>query len=82
MIKTSDNCVFSKADLLAINSQLLTIQILANDVQVLILCLSYSITTVCLFCKDHKVLQRVSKARSLFVQRTSNKASKKKKKDT
>jgi hypothetical protein len=31
---------------LALNSQLLTVQILANDVQVLILCLSYFITTV------------------------------------
>ena len=31
---------------LALNSQLLTVQILTNDVQVLILCLSYFITTV------------------------------------
>ena len=31
---------------LALNSQLLTVQILINDVQVLILCLSYFITTV------------------------------------
>ena len=31
---------------LALNSQLLTFQILKNDVQVLILCLSYFITTV------------------------------------
>ena len=30
----------------ALNSQLLTVQILTNDVQVLILCLSYFITTV------------------------------------
>ena len=31
---------------MAINSQLLTVQILKNDVQVLIVCLSYFITTV------------------------------------
>jgi hypothetical protein len=31
---------------MAINSQLLTVQIMANDVQVLILCLSYFITAV------------------------------------
>ena len=31
---------------MALNSQLLTVQILTNDDQVLILCLSYSITTV------------------------------------
>ena len=31
---------------LALNSQLLTLQILSNDVQVLILCLFYFITTV------------------------------------
>ena len=31
---------------LALNTQLLTVQILTNDVQVLILCLSYFITTV------------------------------------
>ena len=31
---------------MALNSQLLTVQILTNDVQVLILCLSYFITTV------------------------------------
>ena len=35
-----------KVKKLALNSQLLTVQILTNDVQVLILCLSYSITTV------------------------------------
>ena len=35
-----------KAEKLALNTQLLTVQILTNDVQVLILCLSYSITTV------------------------------------
>ena len=31
---------------MALNSQLLTVQILTNDVQVLILCLSYFITTI------------------------------------
>ena len=31
---------------MALNSQLLTVQILTNDVQVLILCLSYLITTI------------------------------------
>ena len=35
-----------KVKKLALNSQLLTVQILTNDVQVLILCLSYLITTV------------------------------------
>ena len=35
-----------KVKKLALNSQLLTVQILTNDVQVLILCLSYFITTV------------------------------------
>ena len=35
-----------KVTKLALNSQLLTVQILTNDVQVLILCLSYFITTV------------------------------------
>ena len=35
-----------KVKKLAINSQLLTVQILTNDVQVLILSLSYFITTV------------------------------------
>ena len=30
----------------ALNSQLLTVQILKNDVQVLILCLSYFVTTI------------------------------------
>ena len=37
-----------KVKKLALNSQLLTGQILTNDVQMLILCLSYSITTVLL----------------------------------
>ena len=38
---------------MALNSQLLTVQILTNVVQVLILCLSYSITTVAeCACKD------------------------------
>ena len=36
----------NKVKKLALNSQLLTVQILTNNVQVLILCLSYSITTV------------------------------------
>ena len=36
----------NKVKKLALNSQLLTVQILTNDVQVLILCLSYFITTV------------------------------------
>ena len=35
-----------KVKKMALNSQLLTVQILTNDVQVLILCLSYFITTV------------------------------------
>ena len=35
-----------KVKKLALNSQLLTVEILTNDVQVLTLCLSYSITTV------------------------------------
>ena len=35
-----------KVKKLALNSQLPTVQILANDVQVLILCLSYLIATV------------------------------------
>ena len=35
-----------KVKKLALNSQLLTFQILTNDVQMLILCLSYFITTV------------------------------------
>ena len=35
-----------KVKKLALNSQLLTFQILTNDVQVVILCLSYFITTV------------------------------------
>ena len=35
-----------KVKKLALTSQLLTVQILTNDVQVLILCLSYFITTV------------------------------------
>ena len=35
-----------KGKKLALNSYLLTVQILTNDVQVLILCLSYFITTV------------------------------------
>ena len=35
-----------KVEKLALNSQLLTVQILTKDVQVLILCLSYFITTV------------------------------------
>ena len=35
-----------KVKKLALNSQLLTVQIMANDVQVLILCLSYLDTTV------------------------------------
>ena len=35
-----------KVQKLALNSQLLAVQILTNDVQVLILCLSYFITTV------------------------------------
>ena len=35
-----------KVKKLALNLQLPTVQILTNDVQVLILCLSYSITTV------------------------------------
>ena len=39
-----------KVKKLALNSQLLTVQILANDVQVLILCLSYFFTTV--ICKN------------------------------
>ena len=34
---------------LALNSRILTVQILTNDVQVLILCLSYFITTVQMF---------------------------------
>ena len=37
-----------KVKKLALNSQLLTVQILTNDVQVLILCLSYIINTVIL----------------------------------
>ena len=36
---------------LALNSQLPTVQILTNDVQVLILCLSYFITTVAIGAK-------------------------------
>ena len=43
---------------LALNSQLLTVQILANDVQVLILCLSYFITTVNSFTNRLSNLQR------------------------
>ena len=35
-----------KVKKLALKSQLLTVQILTNDVQVVILCLSYFITTV------------------------------------
>ena len=35
-----------KVKKLALNAQLLIVQILTNDVQVLILCLSYFITTV------------------------------------
>ena len=35
-----------KVKKLALNSQLLTVQILTNDVEVLILCLSYIVTTV------------------------------------
>ena len=38
-----------KVKKLALNSQLLTVQILKNDVQVLIVFLSYFITTVTLF---------------------------------
>ena len=40
-----------KVKKLTLNSQLLTVQILTNDVQVLIFCLSYFITTVpfCVF---------------------------------
>ena len=43
-----------KVKKLALNSQLLTVQILKNDVQVLILCLSYFITTVIFFSKSTK----------------------------
>ena len=39
-----------KVKKLSLNSQLLTVQILINDVQVLILCLSYFITTVFSVC--------------------------------
>ena len=35
-----------KVKKMAIDSQLLTVQILTNDVQVLILCISYFVTTV------------------------------------
>ena len=57
-----------KVKKLASNSQLLTVQILTNDVQVLILCLSYFITTLQmvlrplakkkfpLFCSSHFVV--------------------------
>ena len=39
----------------ALNLQLQTIQILTNDVQVLILCLSYYITTVLTFEYDEDI---------------------------
>ena len=42
----SSDAILKKVKKLALNSQLLTVQILINDVQVLILCLSYFITTV------------------------------------
>ena len=41
-----------KVKKLALNSQLLTVQILTKDVQVPILCLSYFITTVTLKTKE------------------------------
>ena len=42
---------------MALNSQLLTVQILTNDVQVLNLCLSYFITTV----------QNINKRTAMFI---------------
>ena len=44
-----------KVKKLALNLQLLIVQILTNDVQVLILCLSYYITTVLTFEYDEDI---------------------------
>ena len=44
--KNSSSINLKKVKKLALNSQLLIVQILTNDVQVLILCLSYFIPTV------------------------------------
>ena len=43
-----------KVKKLKLNSQLLTVQILTNDVQVIILCLSYLITAV-MSCQQLKI---------------------------
>ena len=50
---------------MALNSQLLTVQILTNDVQVLILCLSYFITTVS-STKVHNLMHMTRNCFSLF----------------
>ena len=46
LVSRTEWCKPKKVKKLALISQLLTIQILTNDVQVLILCLSYFIATV------------------------------------
>ena len=55
-----------KVKKLALNSQLLTVQILTNDVEMLILCLSYFVTTVqievtILFCVCYEISNQFEK---------------------
>ena len=53
------------------NSQLLTVQTLANDVQVLILCLSYSITAVRCIAAKKLINTKVKKNANLAFYKVS-----------